>query len=352
MNVLFLYSELGPYNIALFRVLVEHFQAHIHVVHWDLHKLKPFVPPQIEGVSYYPRSNLDAESILCLAKQFSPDLVYVSGWMDRAYFLTSRYLKKLRVPVVIGFDDMWVGSLRQRVGTLVYRLYYKKFFSHAWVAGPRQYEFARRLGFKSNEIIFDLLSGDNHSFEKAQRNTIESKRESPSSFLYVGNFRTVKGTDILVKAYRYYKDYLDGNWDLICVGNGELVSLVEGEDDIECRSFASQLELIDMCNEAGCFVLPSRHDQWGVVVHEFAAAGLPLILSENVGASATFLINGFNGYSYFDDSVEDLALKMAMISNLPEQRLLEMRNNSALLASRISTLTSAANFLSLYSKDK
>ena len=49
-----------------------------------------------------------------------------------------------------------------------------------------------------------------------------------------------------------------------------------------------QPENLEKVKNAGCFVLPSLKDNWGVVVHEFAAAGLPLIISDGVGAKLLF----------------------------------------------------------------
>jgi len=47
---------------------------------------------------------------------------------------------------------------------------------------------------------------------------------------------------------------------------------------------------------ADAFALLSRHEPWGVVVNEAAACGLPLVLSDRVGAGPDLLRDGENGY--------------------------------------------------------
>jgi glycosyltransferase involved in cell wall biosynthesis len=47
---------------------------------------------------------------------------------------------------------------------------------------------------------------------------------------------------------------------------------------------------------ADIFALLSPHEPWGVVVNEAAASGLPLVLSDRVGAAHDLLLDGENGF--------------------------------------------------------
>ena len=47
---------------------------------------------------------------------------------------------------------------------------------------------------------------------------------------------------------------------------------------------------------ADVFALLSTHEPWGVVVNEAAVSGLPLVLSNRVGAAADLLVDGENGF--------------------------------------------------------
>lgn len=346
-SIVFFYSELGPYNIPVLRCLYQEFGFNVHVVRWDVNCLKPYEPPKLEGVLYYKRSEQTLETLTNLLEYVKPSLIYVSGWMDKLYLNASYPFKRLGVPVVSGFDDIWIGSIRQRLGTLYFKIYLHKFFSHAWVAGEAQFEFAKRLGFSRKNIIYDLLSADVEKFTPKTTCLDDTGKAIKKRFLYVGNFKKVKGTDILAEAFQTYREELLGTWDLLCIGNGELKFDLENIEGLDVLNYASQDALVEYANQSNCFILPSRHDQWGVVVHEFATIGLPLILSEGVGASSKFLINGGNGLVFENESVKSLANAMLYISSMNENKLNSMSNLSLTLAKRISPFTSTSNLVSI-----
>ena len=352
IKILYLYSELVGYQIPIFQHYVENYNAEVYVVSWDKKKLKPYTPPNILGVTYHKRSKYSKEELLELALKFNPDIIYISGWMDKSYLYVTKRFKKRGVPIVTAFDDIWVNSIRQKIGAFIFPFIFKKYFSHAWVAGPYQYEYAKRLGFKNQNIIFDMLSANSSLFLKQNRNVNNTNFDEEKAFLYVGNFLKIKGVDILIKAYELYRTKYKGKWKLICVGNGELrQSLIENQE-IEVLPFSDEKKLIDISKRADVFILPSRHDQWGVVVHEFVSLGMPLLLAENIGSRATFFIDGFNGLLFRNNSPEDLAKKMYVFSQFETNKLSDMGKKSHLLSSRINIASSAANFISILDLDK
>lgn len=349
MRILYLYTGVMPYMIPVFKEFVQKYMADLHIVYWDQKILTPYKPPKLKNVIYYNRSEFNKNQLLKLTSEIQPDIIYVSGWMDKDYLAVVKKYKKMGIPTVSGFDDQWLGTWRQRVGSLIFPFYFRKYFSHAWINGPRQYEFVKRMGFKDQEIIFNLYTCNTDLFNKANDYIELKSKDYPKTFLYVGNFKLIKGTDILLKAFEIYKSKYQGNWKLICIGNGELKYLMDDNPEVEVMDFLSQEEIVEITRRAGVFILPSRLDMWGVVVHEFSSAGMPLILSENVGAKSTFLIENFNGLSYKNNSAENLAKAMYSISTLTDSELVEMSKNSFLLSNRIKPEMAAASFLSILS---
>ena len=141
--------------------------------------------------------------------------------------------------------------------------------------------------------------------------------------------------------------YSKGDWGLICVGNGELRNLLDNVPGIEVIDFVNQDRLVEITKRSGVFILPSRFDQWGVVIHEFASAGMPLILSDNVGARAMFMVEGFNGMTFRRNSSIDLAKTMYNMSLKKEAELIQMSRNSHSLSKRLCPEQVAASFLSV-----
>ena len=89
---------------------------------------------------------------------------------------------------------------------------------------------------------------------------------------------------------------------LLLVGYGpeearlkELASAFNADD----VHFAGHVRLEDLPGYYACadvFVLPSWGEPWGLVLNEAMAAGLPVIATDQVGASVDLIRDGVNGY--------------------------------------------------------
>lgn len=320
----------------------------VHVVHWDHKKQTPYKTPVVPNVFMYSRSELSVEQIRILAKNIAPVLTVVSGWMDRGYMSVAKQLRLEGLPVVVGFDDQWHGTLKQWLAIILGWVgYFSRFYSHAWVAGLYQFEYARRLGFEKKNIIYDLYSADLCLFSQAYNDNRENKQNNyPHRFLFVGRFEPVKGLDVLLHAWQEL-GAKKGDWELHLIGNGSLKAQLEATAGVVVKDFMQPEQLMQEVANAGCFLLPSSGEPWGVVVHEFAAAGLPLIVSDVVGAASAFLISGLNGYSFRVNDPKALANGMHQIINMTDQELQAMAVSSHALSQRITPETSAGNLLSV-----
>lgn len=347
-TILFLYSELMPYNLPWFKILVEQYSAKVVVVHWDTQKLTPYVPPPIEGVVYYPRSTFNTAALLKLADDVCPDLIYVSGRMDKGYLSVAKKWNAKNIPVVSGLDTPWQSTWRQWIACWTSHVFFKPYFSHLWVPGCYQYVYARLLGYASKNILPHLYSADIQPFLAASEPLFSQNRpDYPHRILYIGRLSPDKGVDLLTNVFIELKQTFPNDWTLTLVGEGSLRENLPQHPDIEYLDFMNQADLAALTQQAGLFCLPSHRERWGVVVHEAAAAGLPLLLANNCGAGSEFLIEGYNGFSFEPRNRQDLKTKLLKTISLPPDRLLTMRKNSRNLAPKISPETSVANLMSV-----
>lgn len=337
------------YQIPIFEEYVKAYGADVHVMHRDKKKATPYLPTVIDGVRYYKRSDFSLKQLKEFVIKTKPDIIYISGWMDKGYLRAILPLRRQGVPVVTGLDDIWFKTLRQRVASILFPFIKPFFFSHAWVAGPYQYEFAKRLGFKNDEIIFNCLSADTALFNSVYSESLLNKKTNyPHKLLFVGRFEKVKGVDILAQAWRNIKARNESkDWELTLIGNGSLYESLTAFSEINIINFLQPEELALEIKKYGCFILPSRFEPWALVLHEFAAAGFPIICSDVCGAAPIFVAKNFNGYTFKSNDVEDLEKQILKIINASDTELISISNKSHDMGQKITPELAAASFISV-----
>lgn len=99
---------------------------------------------------------------------------------------------------------------------------------------------------------------------------------------------------------------------LVIVGDGEERAALErqaaatGFNSIRFCGFRNQSELPGFFDLATVFVLPSRHEPWGLIVNEVMNAARPAIVSDDVGCAADLIEDGVNGCIYPVGNVDAL----------------------------------------------
>lgn len=270
-----------------------------------------------------------------MVKEINPSIVYISGWSDPLYTKITQLLRK-SIPVVMGLDNPWKGTFRQKIGCLVAPFLQQTFCTHIWAAGVPQYEFARRMGFPANRILNGLYCADTGKFAN------EGSELPERRILFVGRLVQYKRPDWLLKAFTELLEQLPeaSCWQLSMVGNGEmkesLMKQYEGIPNIEWKNFTDPERLPELYKNASVFCLPSDHEHWGVVIHEAAAAGSALLISDSCGAASAFLISGYNGYAFRSAEFQDLRDKLQNLILADDEQLRKMGKASQELAETIS----------------
>ena len=337
-KILVLYTELAPYVLACFKAAVARGGLEIHVVRWPVNQEAPFELEQEQGITFYDRRRFDTKALLKFAEELSPSLVLTSGWVDKGYLAVCRRFNARRTPTVMIIDTAWTGGLKQWISAIAGRFWVPLTFSHAWATGQRQMVYARLLGFLPFRIRSGFYAADTDLFAPlGVRLLAERATRWPHRFLCVARYIPTKGQQLLCEAFAELSDAGQvGDWELDLVGTGEQLEAVRTSvagrhPGIHHLGFKQAEELESLITRTGALVLPSLYEPWGVVVHEQACAGLPLVLSDAVGAAERFLEPGINGHGFKAGDKEELKKALRSIVAHSDGDLLRMGLRSAAL---------------------
>ncbi|MEJ8801766.1 glycosyltransferase family 4 protein [Pontibacter sp. H249] len=329
---LFLYTELADYFMSCVNVLVQDHQAEVHIVRWPVNKEAPFKFEIADGITIYNKENFNRQELVQLAQELNPDLIFCSGWLDNDYLAVARSFRK-KVPVLVGLDNHWYGSPKQQVARLLSPFTLKRIFTHAFVAGEPQFRYAQKLSFAPDNILQGYYAANVPVFyQQYQDHLAHKKRSFPKKLLYVGRYVPQKGLDTLWQAFTILQAEQPNEWELWCLGTGPLEKEAPQHPKIKHFGFVQPAELVEFTSKAGVFILPSLFEPWGVVVHEFAAGGFPLVCSNKVGAATAYVEDGKNGFSFEAGDVAALKSVLRRLFSLRDNELLQMGEHSVELA--------------------
>ncbi|HET6389275.1 glycosyltransferase [Hyphomicrobium sp.] len=258
--------------------------------------------------------------------RFMPDAVAIPGYAEPFALAALRTCNALNIPAIL-MSDTHAGSVsRNRVREALKRQLVQ-LYRAAFVAGTPHAEFLVSLGFPAHKIATGFDTIDNAHFAKASENT--SEREAlkqanlpKSFFLCCARLVSKKNLPFLIEAYaRYRSAHSDQPWDLVIAGDGPLREAVTDRaselsvtSSVHLLGHKSYAALPGIYARAGAFVLPSIVDEWGLVVNEAMAAGLPVLVSEGAGCQRDLVEGGVNGFSFDPRDAGELARLLAAVA--------------------------------------
>jgi len=111
---------------------------------------------------------------------------------------------------------------------------------------------------------------------------------------------------------------------LLIVGDGEERAALEtraaaiGWPSIRFLGFRNQSELPRFFDLCSVFVLPARHEPWGLIVNEVMNAARAVIVSDDVGCQQDLVVDGVNGGVYPVGDVDALAACLRKVLATPQ----------------------------------
>jgi glycosyltransferase involved in cell wall biosynthesis len=268
-----------------------------------------------------------------------PDVVVVAGYTSVTCHLVMNRLRKSGLPWIFWAERPGVRGRNRLLGGL------RKFALGRALRGPSGIaaigQMAQEAYAKSSDAACPIHNTpycceveDYFAIDPADRGTRGTR-----SILYCGQLIERKGVDVLLDAFTRIADKLP-DATLSFLGTGPLKDALAARVDPRLRDrvifagFHPVAELPPYFARADLFVLPSRHDGWGVVTNQAIAAGLPVVASDAVGAAAELVRPDENGYVVPAGDAAALADAMLRALDSPET-LRRMSQASRQLAQEI-----------------
>lgn len=299
---------------------------------WDIPLLEGFKYEFLQNISLFP-------SVARFLGLVNPDIIekiskkefnaiWIHGWANCTNWLAMLTAFFCGVPVLMRGESnllnkqpLWKRAIKrilfawlfkQISGFLAIGKYNKEFYKHYGVPEEKIHlvPYAINNKFfisKANELLFT-------------KNEIRDKYEIPKDLpvvLFCGKLIKAKCPIDLLKAFEMLSKEVKSA--LIFVGDGTLRQSLESYannnsiNNVYFMGFKNQAELPEFYALSDVLVLPSEFEPWGLVVNEAMCFGLPVIVSDKVGAGGDLVKEGINGFVYPWGNINLLCEKLKFI---------------------------------------
>jgi glycosyltransferase involved in cell wall biosynthesis len=266
-------------------------------------------------------------------EQARPDVAAVNGWNNFGSLVAADCCVRRGIPMVVMSESAqqdeprtwWKEMIKRRIVAL---------YSAALVGGQRHIEYLVELGMPRDRIFTGYDVVDNAYFRRrteeirSQKSDVRKQYGLPENyFLASARFIEKKNLPTLIRAYAGYrqKSEASGNppWDVVLLGDGPLrealnsqLSTLNLHRHVRLPGFKQYDELPVYYALAKAFVHASTTEQWGLVVNEAIASGLPVIVSNRCGCVPE-LVQG-NGFTFEPTDEHELGSRLLQIASLSD----------------------------------
>lgn len=291
-------------------------------------------------------------------KAFKPDVVHLHNWHFASGPLVIRTINKLQIPLVLTLHNfrllcpsaslmhgntIFLKSLKQNFPwkAVSIGIYRNSVLQTFWLATIVWFHKKIKTWHKVNTYVclanfsVKLFQESNFGINEEQffvkpNFTIPNEKlntfKREDYFLYIGRLCEEKGIKSLLEAFKTLP------FTLKIAGDGELKNLIKEttktHSNIQYLGKITNQEVAIQLQKAKALVFSSIwYEPFGLIVIEAFSNGCPVI-SSNIGAPATLVINNENGFHYKPADVDDLKLKIKELANLSIQDLKQMESNA------------------------
>ena len=269
----------------------------------------------------------------CL-NDLQPNIIVIPGWGFAISRAALSWCQRYRVPAILMSESKWDDERRQWWKEQLKSWLYVRKFNAAIVGGELHRDYLVKLGFPHERIFIGYDVVDNEYFaqsaETARGTPLAARKRQPQipeQPYFIAVTRLIKRKNVwrLVEAFADYRQYIgaDQSWDLVICGSGEEEPGIRNfiiekrlTNSIHLPGFITYQSIGDWYGLANAFVHPALQEQWGLVVNEACAAGLPILCSRTVGACHKLVRHAHNGLVFDPESIPDITQALLAIHQL------------------------------------
>jgi glycosyltransferase involved in cell wall biosynthesis len=264
-----------------------------------------------------------------LLDELRPNVVCINGWSSGGCIAALGWCVANRVPAIMMSESTAYDHQRQRWKEAIKR-HIVGLCSASLVGGTAHRDYIAELGAPLDHVFMGYDAVDNDHFrngaERARRAESFLRQKlslPPAYFMACSRFEAKKNLLGLLRGYARYRELVSSTpWSLVVVGDGglkgELFALRHRlglEEHVLFPGAKNYQELPSYYGLAGAFVHASTTEQWGLVVNEAMAAGLPVLVSKCCGCAPDLVVPGSNGLLFDPNDVSSIANAMVEIAD-------------------------------------
>ncbi len=284
--------------------------------------------------------------VCAMLAKISPDVVAVAGWAFPESLAAIAWARSNGKGVVMMSASQAHDGQRSGVREWIKSRVVKS-CGAGLVAAQGHRDYLARLGMAKNAIFLGYDAVDNAHFRDgaalARRHADERRAAEGLPERYIlasGRFIAKKNYLRLIGAFAAALAREDHGHHLVLLGDGPERGAIESAirqhglgERVHCPGFRGYDALPTFYGLAEGFAHVSLAEQWGLVINEAAAAGLPLLVSRPCGAASTLVQPGENGWLVEPRDQSAIAAALGAMMRLTPQMRTEMGQASARIVS-------------------
>lgn len=287
-------------------------------IKWDIPLLDGYKYIFLKNLSPFPNPStffglINPEVINYLKKE-KYDAIWVHGWNSFTNLLVCLIAPVFGVSILLRSETNLLthGSVIKNFLKRITLNFLFKRISAFLAIGKYNADFYKSYGIKGEKIFCVPYAVNNDFFTQKAKELLPMKYalrkkysipENVPVILFSGKLIPQKRPMDLLKAFHELKkEHFSAS--LVFVGDGSLKNKLENYvkninlEQVFFMGFKNQTELPEFYAMSDVFVLPSEQEPWGLVVNEAMCFGLPVVVSDKVGAGGDLVKEGDNGYIF------------------------------------------------------